>query len=187
MKGENLKKWIRMGIKVLKIVIWGKTLLLWSQIAFHSSVGASLKWNLWPQNWWLTSSNDNFEYRYSLTLKAPNKNCSRWHFNFLLLSFKESKAWFLMWILCLAEDSLETSSLIFSEKTMTNYLSRLLQSWLALSGLNILHGAEKIKEFYHTELDRDRSLPSTFVSKSVVITESVYVCPLSCCQWWWKL
>ena len=27
-----------------------------------------------------------------LTLKAPNKNCSRQHFNFLLLSFKENKA-----------------------------------------------------------------------------------------------
>ena len=27
-----------------------------------------------------------------------------------------------MWILCLAEDSLETSSLIFSEKTMKKYL-----------------------------------------------------------------
>ena len=27
-----------------------------------------------------------------LTLKAPNKNCSRRHFNFLLLSFKENKA-----------------------------------------------------------------------------------------------
>ena len=25
----------------------------------------------------------------SLTLKAPNKNCSRQHFNFLLLSFKK--------------------------------------------------------------------------------------------------
>ena len=31
-------------------------------------------------------------------------------------SFEENKAWFFMWILCLAEDSLETSSLIFSEK-----------------------------------------------------------------------
>ena len=29
---------------------------------------------------------------HSLTLKAPNKNCSRRHFNFLLLSFKENKA-----------------------------------------------------------------------------------------------
>ena len=27
-----------------------------------------------------------------LTLKAPNKNCSRRHFNLLLLSFKENKA-----------------------------------------------------------------------------------------------
>ena len=50
--------------------------------------------------------------RYVLTLKAPNKNYSRRHFNFLLLSFKENKTWCFMWILCLAEDSLETSSLI---------------------------------------------------------------------------
>ena len=28
----------------------------------------------------------------SLTLKALNKNCSRRHFNFLLLSFEENKA-----------------------------------------------------------------------------------------------
>ena len=27
-----------------------------------------------------------------LTLKGPNKNCSRRHFNFLLLSFEENKA-----------------------------------------------------------------------------------------------
>ena len=27
-----------------------------------------------------------------LTLKTPNKNCSRQHFNFLLLSFEENKA-----------------------------------------------------------------------------------------------
>ena len=27
-----------------------------------------------------------------LTLKAPSKNCSRRHFNFLLLSFEENKA-----------------------------------------------------------------------------------------------
>ena len=27
-----------------------------------------------------------------LTLKAPNKNCSSRHFNFLLLSFEENKA-----------------------------------------------------------------------------------------------
>ena len=35
---------------------------------------------------------------------------------FLILLFLENKAWFFMWILCQAEDSLETSSLIFSEK-----------------------------------------------------------------------
>ena len=28
----------------------------------------------------------------ALTLKAPNKSCSRRHFNFLLLSFEENKA-----------------------------------------------------------------------------------------------
>ena len=70
-----------------------------------------------------------------LTLKAPNKNCSRRHFNFLLLSFEENKAWFFMLILCLAEDSLKTSSLIFSEKQWKNiYEYHLLQSWLALPG-----------------------------------------------------
>ena len=68
-----------------------------------------------------------------LTLKALNKNWSRRHFNFWLLSFEEKKAWRFKWILCLAEDSLETSSLIFSEKQWkTIYECRLLQSWLAL-------------------------------------------------------
>ena len=46
----------------------------------------------------------NFVFVY-LTLKAPHKNCSRRHFNSLLLSFEKIK-----------EDSLETLSLIFSEK-----------------------------------------------------------------------
>ena len=72
-------------------------------------------------------------YHTPLTLKAPNKNCNRRDFNFLLLSLEENKAWFFMWILCLAEDSLETSSLIFSEKQWKKiYECRLLQSWLAL-------------------------------------------------------
>ena len=31
-------------------------------------------------------------WRCILTLKAPNKNCSRRHFNFLILSFEENKA-----------------------------------------------------------------------------------------------
>ena len=54
------------------------------------------------------------------------KNCSRQHFNFLILSFKETKAWFFMWILRLAEDLLETASLIFSVKQWKNvvYCSR---------------------------------------------------------------
>ena len=43
-----------------------------------------------------------------------------------------------MWILCLAEDSLETSSLIFSEKQWKNiYECHVLQLWLAFWGLKI--------------------------------------------------
>ena len=50
---------------------------------------------------------------------------------FWLLSFEENKAWFFM-----AEDSLDTSSLIFSEKQWKNiHECRLLQSWLVLKGL----------------------------------------------------
>ena len=49
------------------------------------------------------------------------------------LSFQKNTAWSFMWILCLAEDLLETSSLIFSEKPWTNiYECQLLKSWLAL-------------------------------------------------------
>ena len=34
LKGENVKKRIRMGITILEIIIWGgKSLFLWSQIA----------------------------------------------------------------------------------------------------------------------------------------------------------
>ena len=76
-----------------------------------------------------------------LTLKAPNKNCSRRHFNFLLLSFEENKAWFFMWILCLAEDSLETSSLILSEKQWKNIYEchlLLLIGALRVKGENLL-------------------------------------------------
>ena len=72
-------------------------------------------------------------YLNTLILKVSNKNCSSRHFKFLLLSFWKNKTWFFLWILCLAEDSLETSSLIFSEKQWKNiYECRLLQSWLAL-------------------------------------------------------
>ena len=45
-----------------------------------------------------------------------------------------------MWILCLAEDSLETSSLIFSEKQWKNISDcRLLQLWLAPRGLTCMN------------------------------------------------
>ena len=65
-----------------------------------------------------------------LTLKVPNKICSRWHF-----IFRENKTWFFMWILCQAEDSLETSNLIFSEKQWKCiYECRLLQLWLCFKG-----------------------------------------------------
>ena len=95
-------------------------------------------WLRWANNCSETAKFAKFHLSYyksvaTLTLKAPNKNCSRRHFNFSLLSFEKNKASFFMWILCLAEDSLETLSLIFSEKQWKNiYECRLLQSWLAL-------------------------------------------------------
>ena len=50
-------------------------------------------------------------------LKCQTKIAAKDILLFLLISCEENKAWFFMWILCcLAEDSLETSSLIFSEK-----------------------------------------------------------------------
>ena len=88
---------------------------------------------------------------WNLTLKAPNKNCSRWHFNFLLLSFEENKPWCFKWIFCLAEDSLETSSLISSEKQWKNiYKCRLLQSWFGALRVKVLKLAcrKKYKQSY---------------------------------------
>ena len=38
----------------------------------------------------------NWRVSKQLTLKAPNKNCSRRHFNFLLLSSEENKASFFV-------------------------------------------------------------------------------------------
>ena len=41
----------------------------------------------------MTSATDIFYGEgHLLTLKAPNKNCSRQHFNVLFLSFEENKA-----------------------------------------------------------------------------------------------
>ena len=48
----------------------------------------------------------------SLFLKAPNKNCNRWHFHVLLLSFEENKAWFFRWILCLADLWLSSATVV---------------------------------------------------------------------------
>ena len=70
---------------------------------------------------------------YVLTLKVPNKNCSWWLFNFLLLSLEENKAWLFIWI-C---SSVETLSLIFLWKTMKQYL------WM--SSAAVLTGTLRIK------------------------------------------
>ena len=57
----------------------------------------------------------------TLNLKAPNKNCSRRHFNlFYLYLLKKIRLDFFMCILCIAEDSHEISSLIFSEEIFIN-------------------------------------------------------------------
>ena len=50
-------------------------------------------------------------------------------FIFLLLSFKENKAWCFIWILCLAKDSHEISSLIFAEKQRKNIQDCRLLQW----------------------------------------------------------
>ena len=70
----------------------------------------------------------------TLTLKRQTKIAADDIWIFYCYLSKENKAWFFMWILGLAEDSLETSSLIFSEKKKRKniYECRLLQSWLAL-------------------------------------------------------
>ena len=89
-----------------------------------------------------------------LTLIAPNKNCSWRHFNFLLLSFKEIKVWFFMWILCLAEDSLETSSLIFSEKQWKNIVwmlsAAVVIGALKVNSLSYLESCEQVALTVHT-------------------------------------
>ena len=56
----------------------------------------------------------------------------------ILISFQENKAWCFKWILCLAKDSLETSSLIFSEKQWENiYGCRLLRSVIGALRVNM--------------------------------------------------
>ena len=54
------------------------SLVLLLRFLSSSSFGVLMAW--WP-----------FLGYLHITLKAPNKNCSRQHFNFLLLSFEENK------------------------------------------------------------------------------------------------
>ena len=62
LKGENVKKCIRLGITALKIVIWGsKLLVLWSQIVFYGFAGAlPLKKQFPTINQRFTFQNENF-------------------------------------------------------------------------------------------------------------------------------
>ena len=48
-----------------------------------------------------------------LTLQEPSKIAADNTYFFLLLSLEENNAWCFMWILCMAEDSHEISSIIF--------------------------------------------------------------------------
>ena len=47
---------------------------------------------------------------------SVNHKYSRRHFKNISLFFRENKAWHFMWIVCLADDSHEMSSIIFSGK-----------------------------------------------------------------------
>ena len=75
-----------------------------------------------------------------LTFKQPSKNAEDDTFIFFTSIFrKKNKTWCFMWILCLAEDWHEISSLTFSKKKKKKKKkqwkniqdSHLLQSWLA--------------------------------------------------------
>ena len=86
------------------------------------------------------------DFFFILTLKVPNKNCSRWHFIFLLLCLEENKAWSFMWILCLAEDSLETTSLILSDslETLSYFLRKTMKKYLWMSSAAVVIGALRV-------------------------------------------
>ena len=70
----------------------------------------------------------------TLTLKAANKKKLQQTtlYFLLLLSFKANKAWCFIWILCLAEDSHEISSFIFSLKKKGKKYS-----WMSSAGVMI--------------------------------------------------
>ena len=71
-------------------------------------------------------------FDYSLSQAKLKQMTLLFFFFFLLLSLEENKALCFMWNLCIAEDSHEITSLIFSETQWKNIQNcRLLQSWLA--------------------------------------------------------
>ena len=74
LKGKNVKKCIRMGITVLKIVIWeGKSSALWSELNVWPLYWRfAVKLNFQPQNRRFTSSNDHFKDIYSLSESNNN-------------------------------------------------------------------------------------------------------------------
>ena len=76
-----------------------------------------------------------------LSLKVPNKNCSRWHFKFLLLSFKKNKAWFFHVNPLLSRGFTWNIKSYFLWKTMKKYL------WM--SSTAVLIGAWRLKNSFH--------------------------------------
>ena len=81
-----------------------------------------------------TKGDNNVKKVYSLTLKAPNKNCSRRHFNFLLLSFEENKAWFFMWIL-------------FTWNNKSYFLWKTMKKYLWMSSAAVVIGSLRVNIF----------------------------------------
>ena len=69
----------------------------------------------------------------------PNENCSRWHFNFLLLSFIENKTWFFQVNPLLGRGFTWNIKSYFPWKTMKKYLWKLSAA--------VVIGALRVKEF----------------------------------------
>ena len=109
-----------------------------------------------------------------LTLKAPNKNCSRQHFNFLLLSFEENKGLIfqrihlkhqvlfslknnekiLVNVICCVSDSLSAAVMIgaLRVKNEKRRMQNIIASYM-LQGKNIwkmkfFPGQGKVREFF---------------------------------------
>ena len=76
-----------------------------------------------------------------LTLNAPNKNCSRRHVNFLLLSFKENKAWCFKWILCLG----------FTWNIKPYFLWKTMKKYLWMSSAAVVIGTLRVNNCFNPE------------------------------------